>query len=158
MDDPSALPMLAPLEALLRLTVAALMGGVLGFERECKAKPAGLRTHMMVALGAACFTLAALGLAQEVGPVLGVDSTIVDPTRVVEGIIGGIGFLGAGAIIRDRGSVEGLTTAGSIWLAGAVGIAAGSGNYVLAGISVVLAVVILWVLGWLEHKLSRSSE
>ena len=148
--------LLTPAEVLLRLTVAAAMGGVLGLEREIKSKPAGLRTHMMVALGAACFTLAAFTLEREATGDFDVRSRlVVDPTRVVEGIIGGIGFLGAGAIIRDRGTVEGLTTAGSIWLVGAIGVAAGAGHYLLGGIAVLLAVVILFALGHLERWMDR---
>jgi putative Mg2+ transporter-C (MgtC) family protein len=148
--------LLTPLEVLLRLGVAAAMGGVLGLEREIKDKPAGLRTHMMVALGAACFTLAAFTLEREATGDFDVRSRlVVDPTRVVEGIIGGIGFLGAGAIIRDRGTVEGLTTAGSIWLVGAIGVAAGAGHYLLGGTAVLLAVVILFALGHLERWMDR---
>jgi len=143
---------LTPIEMVLRLSVAALLGGLLGFEREAKSKPAGLRTHMLVALGSACFSLAAFGLAEEARDGAALGATSVDPTRVVQGIIGGIGFLGAGAIIRDRGAVRGLTTAGSIWLTGAVGIAAGAGNFLLAGLAVVLAMAILSVLGWLEQR------
>lgn len=150
--------MLTPLDVIARLSIAALLGGVVGIEREYRSKPAGLRTHMMVSLGAACFTLAAFGLAEEVSPDLAVDSTVVDPTRVVQGIIGGIGFLGAGAIIRNRASIEGLTTAGSIWLAGAVGIAAGAGNHVLAGAAVLAAVIILALVGWAEHRWSEGSQ
>lgn len=149
---------LSPLDLATRLGVAVFLGGVLGFERECRSKPAGLRTHMMVALGAACFTLTAFGLVREVASGLPVDTTAVDPTRVVQGIIGGIGFLGAGAIIRTQGNVEGLTTAGSIWLSGAVGISAGAGNFLLAGLSVVLAVGVLLVLGWLQHQVKERPD
>ena len=145
---------ISPQDLVVRLVAAVLLGGVLGFEREVQAKPAGLRTHMMVSLGAACFSLAALGFAQQaVGSLDSPAATQVDPTRVVDGIVGGIGFLGAGAIIRNSGSVEGLTTAGSIWLVGAIGIACGAGNFLLAGVAVVLAVLILLVVGWAEHRL-----
>jgi putative Mg2+ transporter-C (MgtC) family protein len=145
-----------PWEAFLRLLAAVIVGAVVGFDRELRNKPAGLRTHMMVALGAACFTLAAFTLEREVTTDFDVRSRlVVDPTRVVEGIIGGIGFLGAGAIIRDRGTVEGLTTAGSIWLVGAIGVAAGAGHYLLGGTAVLLAVVILFALGHLERWMDR---
>lgn len=141
------------LEILVRLGAAAILGGVLGLERERQQKPAGLRTHMMVALGAACFSLAALGMERAARDGwTGEIRVVTDPTRVVQGIVGGIGFLGAGAILRDHGQVEGLTTAGSIWLVGAVGIAAGAGNYVLAALASILALVILWLIGHAEHR------
>jgi putative Mg2+ transporter-C (MgtC) family protein len=115
---------------------------------------------MMVSLGAACFSLAALGLAHAADDGSGIDVDVqVDPMRIAEGVIGGIGFLGAGAILRNRETVEGLTTAGSIWLVGAVGLAAGSGHYVLASIAVGIAVAILMGVGWLESRwLQRADD
>lgn len=146
-------PFLDPWECILRLAISAAFGGILGFERELKEKPAGLRTHMMVALGATCFTLAAFALVDQAGATLDPDAALqIDPMRIVEGVVGGIGFLGAGAILRTRGSVEGLTTAGSIWLTGAVGVAVGAGSLWLGIGAVVLAVVILAVLGRMEHR------
>jgi len=139
-------------EIITRCCLAVLLGGLLGLEREWMRKTAGLRTHMMVALGSAAFTLVGLEVysrAQHTG---------VDPTRLVEGIITGIGFLGAGAIIQNRGSVEGLTTAASIWLVGAVGVASGGGHYVIASMAVGLGLVILFVIGRMERKLLLSSE
>ncbi len=145
--------LLPTLDMLTRLGVAALLAGVLGLEREAREKPAGLRTHMLVGLGAACFSLAALSLTRSASVGLPIASPIeVDPTRIVQGVVGGIGFLGAGAIIRHQGDVQGLTTAGSIWLVGAVGVSAGAGSYVLATMTTVLAVAILVVLGWVERK------
>lgn len=141
-----------PQEMLLRLVLALAAGGAIGFEREWNRKPAGLRTHMMVALGAATFSLVALALYESVlAEAEGLAR--VDPIRLVEGVMGGIGFLGAGAIIRDRASVEGLTTAGSIWFTGALGVAAGLGQYVVGFIAVVLALIVLFVLGILEHRI-----
>ncbi len=144
-------------ELFARLVLAVLLGGILGLEREYRSKPAGLRTHMLVALGAASFSLAALAMVDESRRLLetpGISASF-DPTRVVDGIVGGIGFLGAGAIIPNRRSVEGLTTAGSIWLVGAVGIAVGAGAYVLACSSVLLAVLILLGLRFLERWTRR---
>jgi len=159
MTPDDALPLVStPLEMILRLSLAAGLGGILGLERELKSKPAGFRTHMMVSLGAACFSLAAFGLAGEAGGPGGVGTLTTDPTRVVQGIVTGIGFLGAGAILRGRGNVEGLTTASSIWLVGAIGIAAGAGNWILAGVSVVLALTIMFVLGHVEHALRKRSD
>jgi putative Mg2+ transporter-C (MgtC) family protein len=137
----------------LRLAVAAICGGVIGFERENQQKPAGLRTHMLVAIGSAAFTLAALNM-DPLESLNGEGSRIqVDPSRVIQGIAGGIGFLGAGSIFRSNGSVQGLTTAATIWVVGAVGICSGVGNYALAAITSVLVVLIAGTLGIVESWL-----
>jgi putative Mg2+ transporter-C (MgtC) family protein len=151
-------------EVAIRLGVAALLGGCVGFEREYKDKPAGLRTHMMVSLGSACFMLVVLEILEgfPVGSTEGLTearptySIVSDPSRVIQGIVGGIGFLCAGAIIRTGGSVSGLTTAGSLWLVGAVGVASGSGEYLLAGSAVIIALFVLYAIGWLEHRLGHK--
>jgi len=133
-----------------RLGLATLVGMIIGLEREWRQKPAGLRTHMLVSLASAAFTIITFELFQaslEMAP----DSK-GDPVRVIEGVIAGVAFLGAGTIIQGRGEVKGLTTGASIWLAGATGLACGGGYYVIAGITVGLAVVILAVLGLLERK------
>lgn len=141
-------------EILLRMALAVVIGGVIGFERERREKPAGLRTHMMVALGAATFTL--IGFEVFTASADGQHPQArVDALRVVEGIIGGLGFLGAGTIIQSRGSVKGLTTAGSLWLTGALGVACGGGHYLIAGAAAGFGILILAVVGWLE-KLSQS--
>lgn len=142
------------LEIALKLTLAVLFGGILGWEREEQRKPAGLRTHMLVALGASSVTIAALYLAHP--GVLQGDILQLDPTRVIEGVIGGIGFLGAGSIIRSRGSVEGITTAASIWVAGALGVAAGLGLYMLALLTVIFSLVILRLIGMLERRYTKK--
>lgn len=145
-------------EAALRLILAIVMGGLLGFEREYHRKAAGLRTHMMVALGAATFTLIALELYAQVSAA-GADSAArVDPMRLIEGIIGGIGFLGAGAIIQGRDTVAGLTTAGSIWFVGSVGVAIGGGYYSIAALAVVAGLVVLAGMGLMERLLPRRSS
>jgi putative Mg2+ transporter-C (MgtC) family protein len=120
---------------VLRLVIAALLGGLLGYERERHGKAAGVRTHMLVALGAALFVL----VPKEAG-VSGADLT-----RVIQGIVAGIGFLGAGAIIKGSAeeSVKGLTTAAGIWLTAAIGIACGLGRESTAVLSALLAFVIL---------------
>lgn len=127
----------------LRLLVAVILGGCLGYERESKGKSAGLRTHMLVALGAALFVMVPL----EAGVM------VADLSRVLQGITAGIGFLGAGAIIKLSGEreIRGLTTAASIWLTAAVGIAAGMGRETTAVLSTLLALFILAVLGRLTH-------
>ena len=123
---------------ILRLLVAAILGGALGFEREQKGKAAGLRTHMLVALGAALFVL----IPQQAGV------SDADLTRVLQGLIAGVGFLGAGSIIKGGGEedVKGLTTAAGIWLTAAIGVAAGMGRQSTAVLSTLLALVILVML------------
>jgi putative Mg2+ transporter-C (MgtC) family protein len=121
----------------LRLLVAAILGGLLGFEREQKGKAAGLRTHMLVALGAALFVL----IPQEAGV------SDADLTRVLQGLIAGVGFLGAGTIIKGSGDeeIKGLTTAAGIWLTAAIGVAAGMGREATAVLSTLLALGILYI-------------
>ncbi len=126
----------------LRLLLPALFGGVVGWERESKDKPAGLRTHMLVGLGAACFTLAGLQLFQQLSSEAW---TNLDPIRVVEGVAGGIGFLGAGSILKANGDARGLTTAAGIWTVGGVGCACGLGLLRIAGLTSVTALLILLV-------------
>jgi putative Mg2+ transporter-C (MgtC) family protein len=123
---------------LLRLTLAALLGGLLGIEREQKGKAAGVRTHMLVAMGAALFVL----LSQQSG------MAHDDVSRVVQGIIAGIGFLGAGTILKgdDEEKVKGLTTAAGIWLTAAIGVAAGMGRESTAVLSTLLALAIFSVI------------
>lgn len=128
----------------VRLLFAAVLGGALGFEREQKGKAAGMRTHMLVALGSALFVV----IAQHP------DGSAADVSRVIQGLVAGIGFLGAGSILSGtrEGEVKGLTTAASIWLTAAIGVAAGLGREATAVFSTVLALVILAVIprlaGW----------
>ena len=132
----------------LRLLIAVLLGAVVGYEREMRGSTAGLRTHMLVALGVALVVV----VAQEAG--MGTS----DMSRVVQGILAGIGFLGAGAIIkqRDKEEVRGLTTAASIWATAAIATAAGLGKGATALVATVLAVVILSLLLSIERKLTPS--
>ena len=120
---------------VLRLALAAALGGVLGYERERQGKAAGVRTHMLVALGAALFVL----VPQQAGV------SEADMTRVIQGVVAGIGFLGAGSIIKgnDEDNVKGLTTAAGIWLTAAIGIACGLGREATAVLSAALALGIL---------------
>ncbi|MDZ7852911.1 MAG: MgtC/SapB family protein [Halomonas sp.] len=132
-----------------RLGMAAGLALVLGLERELRGKSAGLRSHMLVALGAAAFLI--VGLEILFATAEGDPSARIDPTRIVEGVIGGIGFLGAGSIIRSGASVHGITTGASIWLAGAIGVAAGVDNFALASMLTIMALVIMSVLGAIER-------
>ena len=145
-----------PIEQIaLRLGLAALFGAIIGVDREWRNKPAGIRTHMMVALAAGAFTVITLETFEVIsrGDAKGLSS---DPLRLVEAITAGVAFLGAGAIIQSRGNVEGITTGSGIWLAGAVGYAAGAGYFVLAAIATVFAVIILAVLGAVTAKVAEA--
>lgn len=142
-------------QAAVRLGVAALFGMALGIEREWRRKPAGLRTHMLVALAAATFTIltnelfhASLAVAPD---------SKADPARVIEGVIAGVAFLGAGTIIQSRGDVKGLTTGTSIWLAGAIGLACGGGYYAIAAIVLSYALITLVILGYIEARLNGKA-
>jgi putative Mg2+ transporter-C (MgtC) family protein len=139
-------------EALLRLVLAGILGGAIGTEREIREREAGLRTHMLVAIGAALFTIVSaygwsdFNFSQRSG-------VTYDPTRIAAQIVTGIGFLGAGAIIRHGLSVRGLTTAASLWVVAAIGIAAGAGYYSAAVVTTIVVLVSLWPLRILAHRI-----
>ena len=133
-------------EALLRIALAGVLGGLIGLERELREREAGLRTHLLVAVGAALFTIAGA---------YGFDSGSVDPTRVAAQIVTGIGFLGAGAIIRQGFSVRGLTTAATLWVVAAVGLASGAGYYSGAVITTAVVLVALWPLRLVAYHMLR---
>ena len=138
-----------PLDMIVRLLMAAGLALLLGLERELRRKPAGLRSHMLVSVGAAAFILIGLHILMTTAE--GDPSARIDPSRIVEGVIGGIGFLGAGCIIQSRGSVQGITTGASIWISGAIGVACGLGTLVLATMVTVLALIIVVGLGRFER-------
>jgi len=145
------------LDVVLRLLAAVVLSGIIGFNREMHRKPAGVRTHMLVSLGSAAFVIVALELAHgPIAEILGGDAK-PDPTRVLEGIVHAIGFLGAGAIIQARGSVVGLTTGVSVWIAGGIGVACGGGFYALAALLAAMAFVILAAIGALEACFGSDS-
>ena len=131
----------------IRLLIAAILGGMLGFEREQKGKAAGLRTHMLVALGAALFVL----IPQQAGV------SDADLTRVMQGLVAGIGFLGAGAIIKGNGEeeIKGLTTAADIWLTAAIGMAAGLGREATAVLSTLIALLILYTIPKIAERFAN---
>jgi putative Mg2+ transporter-C (MgtC) family protein len=139
------------LDMLTRLGVAAGLALFLGLERELHGKPAGLRSHMLVSLGSATFII--VGMSILFATAEGDPSARIDPSRVVEGVIGGIGFLGAGSIIRSGGQIQGITTGASIWLAGAVGVSAGINNFPLAIMVTVIALIIMTGLGRFEREI-----
>ena len=128
------------------------LGGVVGAERELTGQPAGLRTHALVALGSALFTIVGLAYSQPPTGALLPGETV----RVVAALATGIGFLGAGTIVRSGNTVQGLTTAASLWSTAAVGLAAGGGFFDLAAIGVALMLVVLQGFGWLKDLLHRK--
>lgn len=145
-----------PLDALLRMLAAIIFGAIVGFDRELRNKPAGLRTHILISLAAALFTLITFELHGEIQQQSG-GPLPADPIRIIEAVTAGVAFLAAGAIIQSRGSVRGLTTGANMWLAGALGVASGAGYYVLATIGAVFALIVLTVLGSLEARLSARA-
>lgn len=134
----------------VRLLLAVILGGLLGIQRERAHKSAGLRTHMLVTLGAALFVM--------IGEMAGLTSA--DVSRVIQGIVTGIGFLGAGAILKlsDEKRVKGMTTAAGIWLATAIGTGVGLGRYWLAILGTILALLILSILGWAELRVEKKED
>jgi putative Mg2+ transporter-C (MgtC) family protein len=135
------------LELGARLVVAALLGASIGFEREVHGHSAGMRTHMLVAVGSALFTVLSIHGFQTVSPL-----APVDPSRVAAQIVAGIGFLGAGAILKDGLSVRGLTTAASMWATAAIGLASGTGELILAVIGTGIVVFSLWPLNRIAER------
>ena len=131
---------------IIRLAVSILIGGLIGIEREIEHKPAGLRTIILVCLGSTIFMLLGLRFV-ELG--FAID-------RIVAGVVTGIGFLGAGAIIRARGEVHGLTTAATIWLVSGLGLAIGGGYYLLAIIASIFILIVLRLLGFIERAVTRN--
>ena len=132
---------------LIRLFISAVLGAVVGFQREQTGKPAGLRTHMLVALGSTLFVLVPLESGMP----------LADTSRVVQGIATGIGFIGAGAILKLAGEREvmGLTTAAGIWMTAAAGVTVGTGRLGLAALSIGFTWVILAIVGRIEHQIER---
>src|SRR5207249_7420885 len=148
----SSIPSLSWEEALLRLALAAALGGAVGLEREFREREAGFRTHMLVSLGSALFTIAsAYGFRDFLLHGGGLVRT--DPTRIAAQIVTGIGFLGAGAIIRQGLSIRGLTTAATLWVVAAIGLTAGAGYYSAAAITTLLVIVSLWPLRLAVHRM-----
>ena len=138
------------LDLLLKLGLAVLLGGVIGLEREIAGKPAGLRTNILICVGAALLTDISV-LMVSAGGVRG-----GDPTRVAGQIITGIGFIGAGTIMQAKGTITGLTSAATIWVVCAIGITIGAGGYLEAAGAGLLVMVVLYGLGNIEHRVRRA--
>lgn len=143
MSEPQMRHMVWLSSSVGRLVLAALLGGVIGLERTVHRKPAGIRTNMFICVGAAMFTI-----LSDVIP----DPSIGDRTRIASNIVQGVGFLGAGAILHEKGSISGLTTAATMWVVASIGIAAGASHYLLATFATVIILLSLNVLGWVETK------
>jgi putative Mg2+ transporter-C (MgtC) family protein len=139
---------MAPLDLTMRLLLAAGLGAAIGIERELRQKPAGLRTNILIAVGAALFTIVSVAIAATGGT----------PDRIAAQIVTGVGFLGAGAILRGSASVHGMTTAATIWVNAAVGMAAGAGFYLGATIATVITLIVLAALGPIEAVFDRRAE
>ena len=137
---------------IVRLLLSALLGSLIGLEREYHGRPAGLRTHMLVCIGASMITISGLVIAS----VYSTDglSPGAEISRIVAGVVTGIGFLGAGAIVRTRDFVRGLTTAACIWFVAALGVVIGLGEYMLALLSTCVALLVLILLPFLEDRLA----
>lgn len=136
------------LELLVQLVLAVVLGGAIGLERELKGKPAGLRTNILISIGATLFTVLSMRMSAERG----------DPGRVAAQILAGVGFIGAGTILHTRGAVTGLTSAATIWVVAAIGMAVGTGAYMEAVGTTVLVVVVLTGLASLEKLVAARSS
>lgn len=141
--------LLAPDIIALRTLVAAVLGGIIGIERELVGRPAGLRTHMLISVSSAIFAMVALELFTDATR----QSSNSDPVRIIEAVTAGVAFIAAGAIFRDRGDgVHGLTTGAGLWAAGAIGTAVGAGYIALALVSFVVVFVIVAVIRLIEKR------
>ncbi|MGZ4397329.1 MAG: MgtC/SapB family protein [Gaiellaceae bacterium] len=147
----AAIPSLNWDEALLRLALAAVFGGVIGIERELRDREAGFRTHLLVSLGSAVFTLVS-AYAWSGWHFSRATGVSFDPTRIAAQIVTGIGFLGAGTIIRHGTSVRGLTTAATLWTVAAIGMASGAGYYSVAALATAMTLFVLWPLRIVAYR------
>jgi len=134
-------------QALISILLAAFVGALIGLEREYHDKTAGLRTMILIATGSALFTIMS-----------GVIGTEVDPARVAAAVVSGVGFLGAGAVIKAGMNIRGLTTAASIWLVASLGMGMGAGAYVLTGGVTILMLLVLWILPFFERRIDAMHE
>ena len=139
----------------IRLVVAAVFGAMIGFEREIHDHPAGMRTHLLVALGSGLFTV--VSIFGFVGVLASGEGSPVDPSRVAAQVVTGIGFLGAGAILKYGTSVSGLTTAASLWTAAAIGMAAGAAQYILAAVGTAIVLFSLWPLNRIVDRIHGAA-
>ena len=137
---------LTEIDIIIRICLAFAAGGIIGFERSSRRQVAGLRTHILISLGATCLMLLSIWLPRHLG-------SNADPGRIAAQVVSGMGFLGAGAIIRLGSSIRGLTTAASLWLTAAIGLTIGAGMFIAAVTVTVLALITLFFLHRLERKI-----
>ena len=135
------------LDTVYRLGIAAVLGGLIGIERELHGKTAGFRTHALVALGSALFMLVSIAVFEAYQ-----GRAEVDPARIAAQVVTGVGFLGAGAIIRSSAGIKGLTTAAGLWTASAIGLASGLGTFHIAFAGTAIALVVLVFFSWLGRR------
>lgn len=139
-----------------RLFFAALLGAAIGFEREWRARPAGLRTHILICVAATTFGILTIEIAHS--PIFGQKEMSLDPIRAVEAVTAGVAFLAAGSILFSRGEVQGLTTGAGMWLAGAVGLSCGFGLWQIAALGTFLILLVLGLLHGLEVRLGIAAD
>ncbi len=139
------------LDLALKLFIAVLLGGAIGLERQIAGKPAGLRTNILICLGSALMMDLSINLT-------GADGRVGDPARLAAQVITGIGFLGAGTIMQSKGTITGLTSAATIWAVAAIGLSIGAGFYVEGLGTTAMVMIVLLVIGNLEHKLVRTNR
>lgn len=145
-----------PIVAAIRLVMAMILGGAVGWEREMRDKPAGLRTHMLVSIAACLFIIVGVQLGSvEFGDE---DRMRIDPLRLIEATTAGVAFLAAGLIFTAGGKVRNVTTGASLWLCGAIGLACGAGQVPLAVMATIFVVVVLAVIGSIERRYGRRGE
>lgn len=132
----------------VKLVTAALLGAIIGLQREFKDRPAGLRTHTLVSLASCLFTLISISAF----------SKNADPSRIAANVAVGIGFIGAGTIIKQGNIIVGLTTAASLWMVAAIGVSVGAGNYFLAVAATILALIVLTLLKWAEERIGKKKQ
>jgi len=145
--------MLTDFQIIFRLLLSVILSGLIGFERQSHRRHAGLRTHILVSLGSCLIMLTSLYVFD-----IYMGKAPLDPTRIAAGVITGIGFLGAGTIIKESEGVKGLTTAASLWMVASIGLAAGIGFYMAAIFSTVLTLVVLYFLRYWEDILFAEKK
>jgi putative Mg2+ transporter-C (MgtC) family protein len=145
-------------EAVVDLIMAAVCGGLVGIERELRGRQAGFRTNLLVCVGSALVMIVSNHVARASwpAPAAGNIQINIDPARIAYGVMAGIGFLGAGTILKSNGSIRGLTTAAGLWCVAAIGLAAGLGMYVVTIAATLLVLLVLWVLDYLESMLPTT--
>jgi putative Mg2+ transporter-C (MgtC) family protein len=148
---------LIDLDMLGKLLLASLLGALIGFERELHGRPAGFRTHLLVSLGSCLFVIVSIDFYRMYGNFSGMGTVGVDPGRIAAQVVTGIGFLGAGAIFRERAAVRGLTTAACLWVAAAIGLSCGAGRFGAAIAVTLLSVISLLLLKKVENRIRKDT-